>query len=216
MRYSLAAVSTPATGRHFVLRRTTSARWEGPEATGQDQHLRCDSSYPRMRPVVSVADYLLLGIRWLHTMSAVAWVGGGLFYLLVLRPAMRRAGGIERPMAAAVGPEFRSLVNVAMAVLIITGAVLTFDRLTSTFVGAAYAGVLAAKVALAFYAFYLVRFLRRSSYPEEPEGGGHWPRRLATLCTGTTAILVLGVIVFLLSELLVELFQEGLRTRTGG
>ena len=136
--------------------------------------------------------------------------------MLVLRPAMKRSGPLDRSVAAVIGPEFRSLVNVSIAVLIITGAVLTFDRLTSTFVGAAYAGVLAAKIALAFYAFYLVRFLRRSSYPEESEGTGRWPRRLVALCTGTTAILVVGVIVFLLSELLVELFQVGLKTRTGG
>ena len=165
---------------------------------------------------MNIADYLMLAIRWLHTLAAVAWVGGGIFYLLVLRPAMRRSSPTDRSLAAAIGPEFRSLVNVAIAVLIITGAVLTFDRLTDTFVGAAYAGVLAAKVALACYAFYLVRFLRRSSYPEEPEAAGRWPRRLVTLCTGTTAILVVGVIVFLLSELLVELFQVGLKTRTGG
>lgn len=165
---------------------------------------------------MNVADYLMLAIRWLHTMSAVAWVGGGIFYLIVLRPAMRRSSPMDRSLAAAIGPEFRGLVNVAIAVLIITGAVLTFDRLTSTFVGAAYAGVLAAKVALASYAFYLVRFLRRTSYPEEPESTGRWHRRLVTLCTGATAILVVGVIVFLLSELLVELFQVGLRTRTGG
>ena len=164
---------------------------------------------------MSVADYLMLAIRWLHTMSAVAWVGGGLFYLLVLRPAIKRSGPMDRSVAATIGPEFRSLVDVSIAVLIITGAVLTFDRLTSTFVGAAYAGVLAAKVALAFYAFYLVRFLRRSSYPEEPDSKGRWPRRLVTLCTGTTAILVVGAIVFLLSELLVELFQVGLKARTG-
>ena len=165
---------------------------------------------------MSIAEFLMLALRWLHTMAAVAWVGGGIFYLLVLRPAMKRSGPMDSSLAAAIGPEFRALVNVAIAVMIITGAVLTFDRLTSTFVGAAYAGVLAAKIALAFYAFYLVRFLRRSSYPEEPDGSGRWPRRLVTLCTGTTAILVVGVIVFLLSELLVELFQLGLRTRTGG
>ena len=124
---------------------------------------------------MSVADYLMLAIRWLHTMSAVAWVGGGMFYLLVLRPAIRHSGPMDRSLAAAIGHEFRGLVDVSIAVLIITGAILTFDRLTSTFVGAAYAVVLASKVALAFYAFYLVRFLRRSSYPEEPEGSGRWP-----------------------------------------
>ena len=164
---------------------------------------------------MSVSDFLLLALRWLHTMAAVAWVGGGIFYLLVLRPAMRRSANSDRTLASAIAPEFRSLVNVAIIVLIVTGALLTFNRLTSSFVGTAYVAVLAAKIALAFYAFYLVRFLRRSSYPEEPAEAGRWPRRLTALCTGTTAILVVGVIVFLLSEVLAELFQSGLRGRLG-
>ena len=71
---------------------------------------------------MSVADYLMLAIRWLHTMSAVAWVGGGMFYLLVLRPAIRRSGPMDRSLAAAIGPEFRGLVDVSIAVLIITGS----------------------------------------------------------------------------------------------
>ena len=148
-------------------------------------------------------------------MAAVAWVGGGIFYLLVLRPAMRQSSAADQSLAASIGPEFRELVNVAIAVLVLTGVVLTFNRLTSDFVGVAYVSVLASKIALAFFAFYLVRFLRSTTYPEEPVSASRWPRRILSLCTGTTAILAVGVIVFLLSDVLAGLFEEGLRGKIG-
>ena len=40
---------------------------------------------------MSVLDWILVVIRWGHALAAVAWVGGGLFYLMVLRPSIRRA-----------------------------------------------------------------------------------------------------------------------------
>ena len=160
---------------------------------------------------MSLSDILILGIRWLHGIAAVAWVGGGIFYLLVLRPSMRRSIGQGGGLGQAVGQEFRGMVNVAIAVLIVTGVVLTFHRLTSDFVGPAYVGVLAAKISLSLYTFYLVRFLRWRTYPEEvPGAGGRW-RHLGVVCTGTTAILIIGVVVFLLSDVLREIFEDGLK-----
>ena len=144
-------------------------------------------------------------------MAAVAWVGGGIFYLLVLRPATRQAATGNSAAGQAVGREFRALVNTAIAILIVTGTVLTFNRLTSDFVGVPYVSVLAAKIVLAFYTFYLVRFLRRESYPEDVPATGGQIRRITSMLTGTTAILIVGVVVFLLADVLQSLFEDGLR-----
>ncbi len=73
---------------------------------------------------------LLLIIRWVHAVSAAGWVGGGIFYVLVLRPASARslmAAGARR----AIGQEFRGLVHTVMAVLLITGIILSASRLTA-------------------------------------------------------------------------------------
>ena len=71
--------------------------------------------------------------------------------------------------------------------------------------------VLAVKILLAAYMFYVVRFLRRRSYPEEQAvGTGRW-EKLRTAATGTTAVLVTGVVVFGLSDVLTFLFEDGLR-----
>ena len=158
---------------------------------------------------MSFPDVLLLVIRWVHALAAVSWVGGGMFYLLVLRPNIRALEGDQGLALRRLGQQFRAMVNTAIAVLIVTGVIMTFARLTSEFVGTAYVVVLVVKVALALYMFYLVRFLRPRTYSDgEPPARGF--RRAANLMTGATAALVIGVIVFLLADILKMLIEKGI------
>jgi len=157
---------------------------------------------------MSVSDILFLIIRWLHAISAVAWIGGGLFYLLVLRPSLRRSLSSAN---AAIGQEFLALVTTAMGILLVTGVILSFDRLTSGFVGTAYAIVLAIKISLALYMFYLVRFLRSRTYPDDPQGQSTRFQKWVTALSSGTTVVVLGVIVFLLADILSALFEQGLK-----
>jgi putative copper export protein len=161
---------------------------------------------------MSILDWILVAIRWGHALAAVAWVGGGMFYILVLRPSFRR-----RPPTAEAGQaieaEFRGLVNTAIGVLLVTGAVLAASRLTSEAVTIPYVAVLAVKVALALYMFYVVRFLPvrgGRAYPEEPGSAGGWLPRLRNLLTSATAVLIVGVVVFGLSDVLGLLFEKAL------
>ena len=166
---------------------------------------------------MSIADVLLLIIRWLHALAAVAWVGGGLFYLFVLRPSLKATSGKatsgfdvgEYPQ---VGDQFRNLVNTAIAVLIVTGVVLTLSRLTSDYGGIAYVIVLCIKVGLALYMFYLARFFLRHRQLSEPEAEARKFRRFTSLATSATTVLVLGVIVFLLADILASLVEQELRS----
>ena len=106
---------------------------------------------------MSFSDVLILVVRWLHALAAVAWVGGGIFYLLVVRPAQKRSQSNSESLIGTMGQEFRALVNTAMGILLITGTALTVNRLTSDFVGVPYVTVLSLKIALALYMFYLVK-----------------------------------------------------------
>lgn len=160
---------------------------------------------------MSFTDVLLLAIRWIHALAAVAWVGGGAFYLLVLRPNLKRSSGGPDDAARRLGEQFRNLVNTAIAVLLVTGAVLTASRLTSDYVGTPYVAVLAIKVVLALYMFYLVRFLRPRTYPAEDSEGQRGLQRVTALFTGATAVLVVGVIVFLLADILRALVEKGIK-----
>ena len=76
-----------------------------------------------------MADVLLLIVRWAHAIAAVAWVGGGIFYWAVLRPALRTEG-VPPAVARVAGVEFGGLVALAAWTLVVTGFVLVFARLS--------------------------------------------------------------------------------------
>jgi putative copper export protein len=111
-----------------------------------------------------------------------------------------------------VGSEFRGLVTTAIAVLLLTGAILTVSRLTEDTITTAYIAVLVVKVTLALYMFYVVRFLRTTSYPVEPAtpNVGSWWGRASSRISGTTALLVMGIIVIGLSDVLNALLEDSL------
>ncbi len=162
---------------------------------------------------MNLTEILLLIIRWLHAIAAVAWVGGTIFYLLILRPHLRTSLKDSQESAQAIAQEFRGLVTTSIGILIVTGAILAFSRLTAGVVGIPYVVVLSIKVPLAFYMFYLVRFLRRKSYPQQQTSATvRGLRYLSRALTGTAAILVLGITVVLLSDLLKVLFEKGLES----
>ena len=159
---------------------------------------------------MNVLDWILVVIRWGHAVAAVAWIGGSIFYILVLRPGMRRS-----PTSAEtnriIGVEFRALVNTAIAVLLLTGVIISVARLTEDSITIAYVAVLVVKIVLALYMFYIVRFLRQGTYPEElTTGNSRWGKARDSL-TGTTAVLIIGLVVFGLADVLSALFADGLR-----
>ena len=159
---------------------------------------------------MNVLDWILLAIRWGHALAAVAWVGGGIFYLMVLRPALQQARGLPAETSRSIGVEFRGLVSTAIAILLVTGVLLSISRLTGDAVTSPYVAVLVVKIALALYMFYVVRFMRQDSYPEDPELGDSRRQRLMGRLTGTTALLVTGVVVIGLSDVLDGLLENAL------
>ena len=159
---------------------------------------------------MGVLDWILVIIRWGHALAAVAWVGGGVFYLMVLRPAIRRSRGMPEETGAAIREEFRSLVTTAIAVLLLTGAVLSAARLTSDAATIPYAIVLGVKIALALYMFYAVRLVRRGDYSERPASGSGWLRVAGRRLTSPMALLVIGFVVIGLSDVLDALIEDAL------
>ena len=159
---------------------------------------------------MNVLDWILLAIRWGHAVAAVTWVGGGIFYLMVLRPAIQQARGLPAETSRSIGVEFRGLVSTAISVLLLTGVILSVSRLTEDTVTSPYVGVLVAKIVLALYMFYVVRFMRQDSYPEDLELGDSRWQRLRGRLTGTTALLVIGIVVIGLSDVLDGLLENSM------
>ena len=146
-------------------------------------------------------DVILLLIRWIHAVSAVAWVGGGMFYLMVLKPATK-GKPLDPDNASRIARDFRSLVYSVMALLLITGIILTASKLTSGKIGEIYIIVLALKILLAGYMAFVVRFLRRHQYPETQPTSYGWISDIRLKLTNPTAVVVLGIIVFGIADVL--------------
>ena len=150
---------------------------------------------------MDVLGIILLIIRWAHALAAVVWIGGSLFMLLAGRPALRTAdsGGL---VGRALAAEFRPIVVTAIAVLIVSGVILTVDRLTSDAAGMAYTAVLVAKILLAVYAFIVAWLLPRRR--DRPTSG------ISGAMTGPVALTIAGVLVIGLADVLTWLFEKGL------
>ncbi|TMD48997.1 MAG: hypothetical protein E6I93_12890 [Chloroflexi bacterium] len=139
-------------------------------------------------------------MRSAHILAAAAWVGGSIFYLAVALPALRN-GGSAPGVAGQIAALFKRVVNICMGVLLLSGAYLTFDRLTTTSLGWPYLVVLVLKITAALTLFVLAIYLGQSNI-----------RRLAKRTTRLSKaapqlMLALGILVFLLGALLNTLFE---------
>ena len=96
-----------------------------------------------------------------------------------------------------------------------TGTILAFDRLTVGVVAAPYAITLAVKSALSVWMFLLVRDRRRQyralePYRQQSTKARGALGRLAESLSGYNGVVVLGVVIFFLSDLLKVLFELAL------
>jgi uncharacterized membrane protein len=141
-------------------------------------------------------------VRAAHLLAGAAWVGGSFFYLMVALPALR-GGGSAPGTAGQMAALFKRMVTICTGVLLLSGAYLAFDRLTTTTLGWPYLFVLALKIGIALCMFALAIYLGQSNI-----------RRLAKRATRLSQVapqltLVLGVLVFVLGALLNILFETG-------
>jgi uncharacterized membrane protein len=164
---------------------------------------------------MTAGDVFFLIVHWLHVVAAAAWVGGSLFYLLALRPASRRQPEAAGLVRSAVGTEFRILVDISIIVLVVTGAIVAFNRLTSEAATPAYGITLGLKVALSLWMFMQVWAERRKLATITPYRGPErsapagW-RRLGEALSGYNGVIVVGIVVFLLSDLMKILYENAL------
>lgn len=158
------------------------------------------------------AELLLIVMRWAHGLATIVWLGGGAYATLIqggqLRELDNRA--VAAQLGAATGAEFGRWVNAAMIVFIVSGVVLTFDRLSSRGATVQYGIVLALKVALALWMFGIVQGFgarRRGRLRVTP---GRVAALRGALGSPRT-LLWLGAIVVLLAAILKTLYENALR-----
>ncbi len=143
-------------------------------------------------------------ILWAHAMAAVAWVGGSLFYAVVLDPALSQVGRTPERLSllAAMGIEFREVVRLSILVFVVTGAILAVTRLGQPHLSTSYVVVLGAKVVLSLWMFWLAgRVGKRREAGDRGLLSAWWLRP-------QYLILELGVVVYLLSIVLRAVYEQ--------
>ena len=135
---------------------------------------------------VDLAEALLVLLRWLHAAASIVFLGWS---------AVLWLDGPPRGDVAAARQRFKEVTELSLLVLLATGAVLTFDRL-SRGAGGLYAGVLALKVLCAVVAYQFAFRWRRVGLPV----GGLDGR----------VVLIFGTATVLLAAVLKGVFESGL------
>jgi len=141
-------------------------------------------------------DVILVAVRWAHAAAAVALVGGSTFYLLVLAPALRRAGAAAELVQQAANSGFKEVVNLSLIVFVVSGGLLTFERLSSQAAGTSYVVVLGLKLLLTVLLYRWAYQVRRIG----------WESIEARLMVGS------GFLVVMLAAVLKTLYEGGLRS----
>lgn len=157
---------------------------------------------------MSAGTLLIVLMRWVHALAAIVWLGGGVYATVVLSPRLKAMGdGHGAQFRSAVGRDFARIVNGAIAAFVVSGVLLTFDRLSGRGATPAYGMVLALKVALALWMFAIAQRLQRRGVPARERGrwAAFWWR-----ASSPRMLLWLGALVVLLAAILKTLYELGL------
>lgn len=146
---------------------------------------------------VDLREVLLVVIRWSHAAAAVALVGGSAFYLVFLEPALRAAGAGGQPIRRAADLGYREIVDLTLVVFIVSGGLLTFERLSGGAASTLYVALLGVKVALSLLLYGWAFAIRR---------GRGWAGREGRFVVGA------GFLVVFLATVLKTLYEGGLRS----
>lgn len=146
---------------------------------------------------------LLVVLRYIHVIAAALWVGGGIVVLAArTAPNMAPLAGVS---SAVLGRTVGRLVGTGFAVFVLTGALLTFNRLAEQTIDAAYVALLVSKILLTLAMFRLA-VPRRGAEPRAPASDSRpWWRSRTALMVG------LGLVIYLLSLILNEMAEVGFR-----
>lgn len=156
---------------------------------------------------------LLVANRWVHATAAALWVGGGLVYLLVVVPASRRLrdSGAQSMEAGWMTRQAARVLGGGIGVFVLTGGVMTFQRLAEPQTSLLYVIVLILKIVVSVTAFALV-WKRGEMFAGISAGPALLLLPRLFRSKGGAAV-VLGSVAYLLAIILQRIVEAGLVDR---
>lgn len=163
--------------------------------------------WPAIAPILE--DALLGLLRLAHALAAALWVGGALIYVLAGRAGPAAEGEAETfgspprdgpvDTAARGSTFFRGMLGGGVAVFVLSGTVLAFQRLSSAPLPPLYLGLLAIKIGLGGLMFLLARQMGSNAARPLAGVGPAWQ------------LAVLGIVIYGLAIALRSIYEEALR-----
>ena len=141
-------------------------------------------------------------LRLAHAVAAALWLGGGAYYVLALRPALRSADPEARGVGQAAQAEFGEWASVATIILIATGVLLSFDKLTNGRGTSVYVILLGVKIVAALAAFWLTGTFVRTARTRRS--------KRSTVLNRSWIVLTLGTVAFVIGIVLSVLYPTGI------
>ena len=153
---------------------------------------------------MNIVNIFNIAVAWAHLISATAWVGGSIFWLIVLTPSIQKIPSNHKTeILRSISHEFKSVVDTSMFILLFTGAILTFNKITPGHIGTLYVLILGIKILLVSYLFYLLRSRRNNFKISQSFGTKNTSRNKLIIFTKKYNMIVLiGLIVYLISSIL--------------
>ena len=153
---------------------------------------------------MNIVNIFNIAVAWAHLISATAWVGGSIFWIIVLTPSIQKIPSNHKTeILRSISHEFKSVVDTSMFILLFTGAILTFNKITPGHIGTLYVLILGIKILLVSYLFYLLRSRRNNFKISQSFGTKNTSRNNLIIFTKKSNMIVLiGLIVYLISSIL--------------
>ena len=99
-------------------------------------------------------------MRWLHLTSAAVWIGGSIFFILVVQSKTNDSKKFTKISKFGILSEFSSLSDILISTLLLSGMILTVNRLTIGTISSLYLSILSFKIILSLWLFLIVWFQR--------------------------------------------------------
>jgi len=150
---------------------------------------------------MNIGDIFLLIVRWVHGISAATWIGGSIFFMLVYKPILSKHNQVSKILYSDTSNSLKILIDTSIFVLLATGIILTFDRLTSSFIELPYILALTIKIILCIWIFLIARWSRKSNKLNRSIKDNE-PKKINKFISSYNIVIILGLIIFLISDLL--------------
>ena len=150
--------------------------------------------------LTSIADILLLIVRWIHISTAVIWVGGGIFYLIAVRPIKYTANRYLNETIPSINKNLTHISDISILSLTSTGTIIMLNALLQQNLTALYISILVIKLFLSVLIFTItINKKRVSKYKVLSDKTSN---RIFKPFTNYTFITLTGMVIIILSDML--------------